>query len=293
MKQKNIMVSFTDPKEIGFDGWNSKTYLAKDKLNRDIVIKEIERKEDWNLEDYYEEAKLINEMKHPNVVEIIVAGEILEIIENDKYCRVEQVLLAMPYYKNGSLKEYMKKNTLTIDEKNNIMLGILHGLESIHRKRLLHLDLKPDNILISDDGDAIISDFGISVYLKKLKDFIKLKNHKKGVSPYLITPEMFIDKKPFLSRKTDIYQIGLLMYSLYSNKSLEEIAGFTKEDLLNRKDDLINDYKDKVIEGSIITENDNIPENIMKIIKKCLNVDHKKRYLVVSEIHTDFLKQKQ
>ena len=285
----NILVSFTDPKEIGNDGWNSKTYLAKDKLQRDIVIKEIEKKEGWDLEDYYEEAKILNEMKHPNVVEIQLAGE--KILKNKEgFLSVDQVLLAMPYYKKGSLNDLIKNKSLSIKEKNQIMLGILHGLESIHRKRLIHLDLKPDNILISNNKDALISDFGVSKYLKKSRDYLKTRDlEKTGISPYLIPPEMLNVKKKHVSRRTDIWQLGLLMFSLYSDTLLEDIAGFTKTDLLNRNELPITKYYASIEDGTLLKKSDKIPKQIYNIIEKCLKVNPEERYSNVSEIHNLFI----
>lgn len=283
----NIMVSYTNPKEIGQDGLNSRTYLADDKnLNRKIVVKELNQYPNWSLDQYYQEARILNEVKHPNVVEIILAGEKISEDVNGNIIKVNKVMLAMPYYKNGSLKQMLEQKKLTENEKHGIALNILHGLESIHRKRLMHLDLKPDNILISDRKEALISDFGISKYLKQIRDFIKWE---KGMpmSPSLAPPEIFA-KNPYISRKTDIYHLGILLYLLYTQMSIEDFTGFTVKDLKSSDDPKLNKYLEKVKSGKIFVDSDQIPKEIKAIIKKCLEVDPNKRYSNVSEINRIF-----
>lgn len=283
----NIMVSYTNPQEIGQDGLNSRTYLADDKnLNRKIVVKELNQYPNWSLDQYYQEARILNEVKHPNVVEIILAGEKISEDINGNIIKVNQVMLAMPYYKNGSLKQMLEQKKLTENEKHGIALNILHGLESIHRKRLMHLDLKPDNILISDRKEALISDFGISKYLKQIRDFIKWEEGM-SMSPFLAPPEIFATK-PHISRKTDIYHLGILFYLLYTQISIEDFTGFTVKDLQSGDNFKLNKYLEKVKSGKIFVDSDQIPKEIKVIIKKCLEVDPNKRYSNVSEINRYF-----
>lgn len=283
----NIMVSYTNPQEIGQDGLNSRTYLADDKnLNRKIVVKELNQHQNWTLEQYYQEARILNEVKHPNVVEIILAGERLSEDINGNIVKVNKVMLAMPYYKNGSLKQMLEQKTLTENEKHGIALNILHGLESIHHKRLIHLDLKPDNILISDRKEALISDFGISKHLKQIRDFIKWEEGMP-ISPFLVPPEIF-STKSHVSRKTDIYHLGILLNLLYTQISIEDFTGFTVKDLQSGNNLKLNKYLDKVRAGNIFIDSDQIPKQIKVVIKKCLAVDPNKRYSNVSEINKFF-----
>ncbi len=317
-KDFHLLISYTRIKEIGEDGKNSKTYLCFDKnLKKEIVVKELNENPNWKIEDYYTEARILNQMKHPNVVEIIIAGE--QVISNNNGLEyIDKICLAMPYYKNGSLNDLLKKGNIPDKLKSSLVLNILHGLSSIHIKNLMHLDLKPDNILISDRNEALISDFGISQYLKKnisfeeeWMDYIKihplnkpseiinlqhLKENKdytrwiKGMKMHLLLapPEIVYAKKPFLSRKTDIYHIGMLIYLIYTEQTLENFL-----EIYNTKrisESRINQYIERVKNGEWYIENPKIPKNVSLIIKKCLEIIPQDRYSSINEIQNDFNK---
>lgn len=93
---------------------------------------------------------------HPNVVQIQYA------CKDDK-----NVYIAMPFYKNGSLKSLMTKRMLTAREIIRYAIQFISGVAHIHSKGLLHLDIKPDNILLSDNDEALLSDFGLADYTRK------------------------------------------------------------------------------------------------------------------------------
>lgn len=269
----SAFVSFHKIKEIGQEGRNSKVYLAHDKyMDAEIVVKEIPNSEDTQ-EKLLSEAQILYASSHPNVVQIQYA------CTDDNY-----IYIAMPFYKNGSLKSLMAKRTLTAREIIRYAIQFISGVAHIHSKRLLHLDIKPDNILISDNDEALLSDFGLADYTDNNGWYQITKHYIKHTSP-----ETWEDSGNGLGWATvqfDIFQIGLTLYRMCIgdvdfNKQFEAVS-ISKEhflDSLNKKE---FPSRDVVLP--------HIPKALMKIILQCLEVDTSKRYDNVRSILNDLSK---
>jgi serine/threonine protein kinase len=117
--------------------------------------------------------------------------------------------VASPFYKNGSLKKKMSNRFLTVKEVIRYSTHILNGLHNVHSKGLVHFDIKPDNILISDRNEALLADFGLTKVIDK---------DGLAQQPYLyikqLPPEVFGNRDYKFDNRFDIYQIGLLMYRM-------------------------------------------------------------------------------
>src|SRR6266567_4599084 len=145
-------ITFDLIKEIGTDGKNSHTYVARDhQLDAEIVIKQIAKSTLASAKSFFDESKALYASAHPNVVQIHYACE-----------DVDYVYLAMPYYRRGSVKGLITNQHMTVREIIAAVCQILSGLHNIHSKGLIHFDVKPDNVLLSDRGDALLSDFGLA-----------------------------------------------------------------------------------------------------------------------------------
>lgn len=138
-------------KQIGIgQGRNSKVYLAYDpQLDGEIVIKEIPLNKFNDPAKYFTEAQNLYKNKHPNVMPVMYACK-----DND-YIRI-----AMPYFKNGSVQDYLNKAPLTTKQLIYWSFQFLFGLHYIHSNGYIHYDIKPTNLLIHDDGSVMLSDFG-------------------------------------------------------------------------------------------------------------------------------------
>lgn len=121
----------------------------------------------------------------------------------------------MEYAPEGSLANLIKKNKNVdggpkyLSEKMiySIFLQICKGIKHIHDKKIIHRDIKPDNIFMFNDGLIKIGDFGVS---KIINETIQLNTTLAG-SPYYIAPEVFMRK---YNSKADIWSMGVTMYEL-------------------------------------------------------------------------------
>lgn len=145
-------LSFHIENEIGHEGKNSTVFTATDlQLGAEIVVKKMPKSDFSNIDEYFTESNLLHLSSHPNVVPIYYA------------CQDEEhIFLAMPYFKHGSLKKKMRESPLSVRDVVVWSTQVLSGLHNIHSKRLIHFDVKPDNILFSDRGEALLSDFGLT-----------------------------------------------------------------------------------------------------------------------------------
>lgn len=250
------------------EGRNSQVFIAKDlQMDAELFIKMVDKKhleqQNLNMENYFLEARILYAGKHPNVAEIQYASE------DDKY-----IYLAMPVYGNGSLSSLMDKKFLTVREIVKYSLEILSGLSYIHSKGMIHLDLKPTNILIDDSGKARITDFGLSRFINEHGFANQLLNYTLHFDPQLFKS----DQRDIYA---DIYQFGLLLYRMcngnYVLQEQSQLLGIESLEDLERNVSL-GKFPDRTYYRP------HIPMKLQKVIKKCLEVDIEKRYSSTIEI---------
>jgi serine/threonine protein kinase len=263
-------VCFSLTEEIGQEGRNSQVFKAWDKhLGAEIVVKRIKKAgvgaSSFDPDYYFQESKILYLSGHTNVVPVHYACQ-----DGD------HVFIAMPLYARGSLKKRLDAEFLTVREIIRYATQFLSGMSNIHSKGLLHFDIKPDNILLSDRDEALVSDFGLA----------KPTNPDGSAVPdqfYALhmAPEVLDENQP-TTRQTDIYQIGLTLYRMCNGNVhfYEQLRAFKTNDELNNA--IINEtFPDR--QGFLA----HIPEKMRKTVKKCLRTSPSDRYASVIEIIND------
>jgi [calcium/calmodulin-dependent protein kinase] kinase len=133
-----------------------------------------------------------------------------EVIGDDED---DQVYIALEYIKKGSL-EFIKNNTkLTEKQICNYFRQTVLGIEYLHSIGIIHRDIKPDNLLIGEDDNLKISDFGISDIAKGADD---MRKNTAGTN-YFFCPESCLGK-PYSGKKADIWALGVTLYNLLTDK---------------------------------------------------------------------------
>ncbi len=266
------LVSFSKKREIGQEGQNSRVFLAHDEhLDAEIVIKEMPQAS-TDFEKLSKEAKVLYASSHPNVVQIQYACK----DENNFY-------IAMPFYSKGSLKSLMSRRYLTAREVIRYGIQFINGISHIHSKSLLHLDIKPDNILLSDNNEALLSDFGLSDHTDADGWYQLTAHYIKHAAPELCDS----DRNGLVSVQFDIYQIGLTLYRMCVGDEDFNIqySTYLSEERLN-----IPEFA-RALSNGIFPDRKSIPLHIpsqlTKIIMKCLETDTAKRYNNTRDILND------
>jgi serine/threonine protein kinase len=268
-------VNFELSEEIGDDGKNSQVFRAHDlQLDADLAIKRIPKSCLDDIDEFFLEASLLYLSSHTNVVPIHYA------------CQDEDhIYLAMPYFVNGSLKRAIANEYLTVREIIKYSTQFLSGLHNIHSKGLIHFDIKPDNILLSGRGEAMLSDFGLA----KQTSFSGRAGQDR-IYGKMTPPEAFETDQ--FTRYFDIYQAGLTIYRLAvgDESFYRQFNQFIKDGTLNR-----NQFRHAVLNQQFPPLDqfpEHIPQRLITTIKKCLSLNPQDRFSSASEIVNSFAEVK-
>lgn len=190
-------------RKIG-DGGMSTVYLAiQFSVGREVALKVLspELRDDPDFaERFYREANIVGGLSHPNVIAIYDIGQ-----------HQQNYFMAMDYLPGASCSDLIKDKPLTAGKSLQIIKDIAFALSYIHKKGLLHCDIKPDNILFRADGAAVLTDFGISREIDQ-----KVNSSLVSGTPHYMSPEQAQAKK--LEPGSDIYSLGVLLYELLSGE---------------------------------------------------------------------------
>ncbi|WP_062627371.1 serine/threonine-protein kinase [Ferriphaselus amnicola] len=247
-------ISFDLRQEIGQAGANSNTHVAHDhQLDAEIVIKKIPKDSLDSVHMFFEESRVLYLSSHPNVVQIFYACQ-----------DADSIYIAMPYYRCGSLNDLINSRYLTVREIVVLGCQIASGLHNIHSKRLVHFDIKPDNVLLSDRGEALISDFGLSRRLTTAGTAGQDRLYYKMMPPEAYQTSDF-------TSAFDIYQLGLTLYRMCGgNVAFEEqFAQFGATSTTFDRDG----FKFAVRNGRFPNRDafeDHIPDRLRRLVRKCI-----------------------
>jgi len=259
-------LAFEYQREIGQHGQNSHTYLARDhQLAADIVIKEI-AKASLDRDRFFAEAQALYASTHPNVVQIHYA------CEDD-----DNVYVAMPLYRSGSLKDLMSRQFLTVREIVTIGCQMLAGLQHVHSKGLVHFDVKPDNVLLSERGEGLLSDFGLARPIGR-------RGMAEQDQWYVRTQPPEATGGYEFPRTFDIYQVGMTLYRMcVGNDEFDrQFAAFRPAGGFDR-----NAFRVAIVNGQFPDRNGflaHIPERMRAVVRKCLQVDPNERFQSALEV---------
>ena len=185
------------------EGGMADVYLAVDTiLNREVAIKILRGelgKDPVALLRFQREANAVSKLNHPNVVDVYDVGE----YEGRHY-------IVMEYVRGRTLKQLIsQRGALQADEAVNIMIQLTSAVQHAHENNIIHRDIKPQNVLVKDDGTVKITDFGIAL----AHDAVQLTqtNAVLGSAHYL-APETTRGETP--TNQVDIYALGIVFYEL-------------------------------------------------------------------------------
>ncbi|MEL6526180.1 MAG: serine/threonine-protein kinase, partial [Chloroflexota bacterium] len=189
--------AYTLNQEIGSGGFGT-VFKAKHKvLGRDVAAKVIKDKfvnEPQFVRQFESEARIIAGLEHANIVPLY-----------DFFRDPSGALLVMRWLSGGSLRQQLKKGRMTIPQIVQTFNQIVKALAFAHRHNVIHRDIKPENILLDEERNAFLTDFGIAVDMRN-QDEQNIENISFG-SPDYVAPEQ-LGKNKTLTHHSDIYSLG-------------------------------------------------------------------------------------
>ncbi len=200
--EKEYIGRFELTHELG-KGAQGVVYLAHDiKLNRQVAVKTLLHK-NKDGEQIFNEAKNVSALQHPNIIPLYEIGS-----------QNERPFLVYPYVKGKTLSDYIvATEKLTILQSTKLISAVLEGLAHAHEKRIIHRDLNPSNILIDEDDNPRIMDFGISTFAGHNTS----ESNVAGTVSYMAPETLNSDPTGPWS---DVFSIGVILFEMLTGYSL-------------------------------------------------------------------------
>jgi len=258
-------------KKIG-NGEFGDVWLARDHaLNREYAIKIL--KPGLSIDERLREAQIGNRLTHNNLIYVHQA-DVVTVNKSDV------VMIAMDYMPNGSIKNWANPGSyLPLPKVLNIARDILQGLEYLHARAIYHNDIKPGNILIGTDCQAILTDYGITGVSSNRSSVPAPNAYRLHLAPEVLSTGN-------INQYSDIFQVGMtlarLLIHLDHFREISERVGPDK-------------YNEKIASGKLLQKQhfgSHIPLAVQQIIRKATNPKLEKRYKTALEMRRAFEKLK-
>lgn len=236
-------------------------YLADDPdLNREVAIKSVhlktELQREGKLDQLLTEARTVSKLQHANIVSIFDIG----MQDGNPYLVLE--------YVNGESLRKVIPGAPNMEKKIRIMRDILSGMADAHEHDVIHCDIKPANILISQQGQAKVTDFGLALFSNTISE----ADDALYGTPQYMAPEYIESRRH--QKVSDVFSIGLVCYELLTGK-----AAFTGDDIYQVINAIANT---EVIPPS--EAHHGIDEGLDALILKSLEKDPERRYADAAEM---------
>jgi serine/threonine protein kinase len=192
-------------RELGRGGMGA-VYLAEQPgLGREVAIKELIQSaiaDPVAMKRFMQEAQVMARASHPNLVQV----HDLEQIGDANY-------IVLEFVRGRSLRDWINQGRMALPQVFAVMHGVLQGLDYAHKRQIVHRDMKPENVLMSDEGDVKVADFGIA----RLADDSGVGGTatKTGTTvgtPQYMSPEQVASSK--VDGRSDLYSTGIVFYEL-------------------------------------------------------------------------------
>lgn len=245
-------------------GGMAMVYQARDTvLERTVAIKVL--RQDFSNDEsfrqrFLQEAKAAANLTHPNIVTV-----------HDLILQGDRFYIVMEYIPGTDLKSYIKqRGILSIEEALYIMIQVCAGVGYAHRSKIVHCDLKPQNILITPDLRAKVTDFGIARALVSIHP--DERHDVVWGSPQYFSPEQASGLPP--SRASDVYSLGVILFELVTGR-LPFIS--------NDPAQLVEMHRN-VPPPSAMEINPSVPISLNQILSKVLSKEPSQRYRTADQL---------
>eukprot|EP00792_Barthelona_sp_PAP020_P002173 TRINITY_DN1355_c0_g1_i1.p1 TRINITY_DN1355_c0_g1~~TRINITY_DN1355_c0_g1_i1.p1 ORF type:complete len:423 (-),score=72.79 TRINITY_DN1355_c0_g1_i1:39-1271(-) len=241
-------------------GGQGEVYLTEDRRNGELfALKKIPKTCPLSQKAFLRECTMLTKISHPSIVKLY---SILNSSHN--------TYLVLEYCSKGSLTDYLQNNIIDYDECRSIFAHICDAIYYCHKNKIVHRDIKLDNVLLTENNEIRVSDFGMA----KSMDDSQFTSTILG-SAYYCAPEILMAQQynPWFA---DVWSLGVVLYCLTVKKMP------------------FRDANKQILYSSIITGNysipDNIPEDLKDLIRRCLTVDPMSRPTVEEILNHESLK---
>ena len=252
-------------------------YLAQDlKLDRKVALKILPTEiasDPQRLRRFLQEARAAAALKHPNI------AHIYEIGETD-----DQHFIAMEYIEGLPLSARINGSPLDVSEIVQLGIQIADALDEAHTKGITHRDIKPSNIIITPRGQAKLVDFGLAKVRRSMEEEGSgdATTQLKTAEGIVIGTVMYMSPEQALGQpvghRSDIFSLGAALYEMATGRL--PFVGSTTTEIIDR---IVHAQPEAASRF-----NYNVPTELERIIRKCLEKDKGRRYQTARELLVDF-----
>jgi serine/threonine-protein kinase len=236
---------------LGTGGMGEVVLAHDDQLDRKVAIKRVRQDEvrAHQRERFRREARLAARLNHPNIVHVY-----------DLLSEGEADYLVLEYVEGTTLRAMVRRGPLSVDRAVEFGLQIAKGLQEAHRHGIIHRDLKTENVLVTDEGQAKIADFGIAKRLTEDgADEDSLTRTGAVLGTYrAMSPEQA--RGEAVDHRSDLFSLGVLLYEILTGQS-----PFEAENGLAMLDRISRHRQDPVREL-----NPNVPDRLSDLVDRLL-----------------------
>ncbi|MBI5759066.1 MAG: serine/threonine protein kinase [Planctomycetales bacterium] len=241
-------------------------YRARDTLLQREVALKVPRRERLRSEKtvsaFLNEARAVAKLHHPGIVAIYDVGQ----SEDGSY------FIAMEFVKGQPLSSLIRDRKLSFVETATLVAKIADAVHEAHKQGLIHRDLKPANVLVDDDLEPHVADFGIAVSEDQQRE---MAGDIAGTVPYM-SPEQVVGEVHLMDGRTDIWSLGVIVYQLLTGR-----RPFTGNNTDLIQEILRRDPK------PLRQINDRIPKQLEDICLKALQKRPSQRYATMMDLAVD------
>ena len=305
----DVTVRYNDKGEIARGGMGSIRKVFDDNLQRTVAMKVAfpeHRADPKVMQRFAEEAQIMGQLEHPNIVPVHDFGE----DEGTKF-------FTMLYVRGKTLTDLLTEND-AVDTREeyfrflSIFLRILDAVAFAHSRGVSHRDLKPDNIMVGNFGEAYLMDWGIARLLhrtggmpaqgqgptktiamsaigKSIEDMMPVRVRREAPPQdesgqiigtfFYMSPEQALAQLELIDERTDIFLLGGVLYEILTKQP--PYMGATVVDVVRQAQAC------QVIRPELIAPDSQIPKNLADICMKCLQKNQEHRYQTVLELKKD------
>ncbi len=251
--------------ELGRGGMGVVYRARQRSLDRDVAIKFIATglADELAVARFLDEARAAARLMHPNIVPVHEVGSVGGVH-----------YFSMPLVRGQSLAGRLELGPLSTEALVALMLKLTEAIDYAHRLGLLHLDLKPANVLLDDRNEPLIADFGLARHVDANGG---VDAQEVSGTPSFMAPEQILIKQYRLTPSTDLYGLGAILYRCATGKAPHGEGS---------ADELIR----RAAAGRIVPPREidpAIPPDVAAICMKCLELEPKDRYASASALADD------
>ena len=259
--------------KIGSGGMGD-VWLAEDtRLERKVALKLLPPDVASNperLRRFHLEARATASLNHPNIAHIYEIGQ-----------SAETHFIAMEFVDGTTLSRYLTENRPELATILKIFEGVAEGLAKAHASGVLHRDLKPDNIMVTSDGQVKVLDFGLAKLIARPDDDVSALQDTGITTPGAImgtpsymSPEQARGRTSEVDSRSDIFAFGCVLF-----EAVTGVRAFSGDDPL---DTLINIVREPV--PSLTDLNPRLPHELQRIVRLCLEKDPDDRFQSIKDV---------